>query len=230
MSDNPSPSEDQPAGNPLGEVGAEADVDALLKDAADLAADLGGEVGTDPADGTPDSSEESPGSGKQAPGTTIDAQLEEIEALLDTAGGDVGQDEAQPSAPSEPPPVALAEADAPVTPEDVPESAVLDTSFSDDALPSFDEPGAGPGPREELPAKTAALGEQGDPPAPGEPATPILGAPGFVFRAVHKALDLLDWTDRPFGPIGYRTRRVIGWVALGTLFAAVCVLVVSRIG
>lgn len=230
MSDNPSSSEDQPTGNPLDEIRPEADVDALLKDAVDLAADLGGEVGADPAGDTPDSHEESPDSGEQARRTTIDAQLEEIEALLDTASSDVGQDEAEPSAPGEPPSAGAAEADAPVAREDVPEPEVLDTSFSEDALPSFDEPGAGTSPRDELPAETAALGERGDPPAPGGPATAVLTAPGFLLRAAHKALDLLDWADRPSGPIGHRARRVIGWVALGTLFAAVCILVVSKIG
>ena len=41
---------------------------------------------------------------------------------------------------------------------------------------------------------------------------------------------ILDLIDRPFARVGYATRILVGWAALVTLFAAVCVLVFNALG
>ena len=47
-------------------------------------------------------------------------------------------------------------------------------------------------------------------------------------RASALLLGGLDLMDRPFTFVGYQIRIVLGWVAVVTLLAAICVLVISR--
>ena len=218
-------SEDQSAGNPLGEPGAEEDVDALLESAAGLAADLGGEIGTEQADHPPEPAETHPDADQQTDGTTIDAQLDEIEALRGSTGESLGEDETEPPAPGQGVP------DLDVTGTVASGSAVedLDSALSDiapdgAASPSLDEAGETPAvdsPPQESPAEPAG------PDASAAPPSSVRGARLALIMAAHKGLDMLDRIDRPFQRVGYWVRLVIGWAALATLLVAGCVFVIS---
>ena len=222
-------SEDRSAGNPLGEPGAEEDVDALLDSAAGLAADLGGEIGTEQADHPPKPAEAHPDADQQTDGTTIDAQLDEIEALLGSAGESLGEDEAEPPAPGEGSPAQ--DATGTVASESAAEdldSALCDIAPDGAGSPSLDEAGETPAvdsPPQESPAEPAA--EPAGPDASAARLSSVGGARLVLIMAAHKGLDMLDWIDRPFQRVGYGARLVIGWAALATLLVAGCVFVIS---
>lgn len=244
----------QPVGDSSGEVPPEGSIDDLLAGAADLAAGLGEEVGMDSSTGAPSSAAASPLAQDTPDRATIDAQLDEIESLLDAAGQDLGadapesdattlsgppisaqQEEAShpvPSATQAPSPSAPAPAGAGMltaqelaefegTPEGFPGGDVLqslDDSFDDAdrrAQEPFEEFAAG--------APTALTDDDRDWSGPAN------RAPGVLYRTLDRAVDLLELFDHPFVWVGYGARRVVGWAALATIFAAGCIFVASHI-
>ncbi|MCP4590788.1 MAG: hypothetical protein GY842_08585 [bacterium] len=77
--------------------------------------------------------------------------------------------------------------------------------------PSFDEPASVEGMPVEEPPESA----------------PAVAPSGRLAAVSNASCTILEMVDRPFGLISMRVRRVLGWVALAVLFAAVCVLVMS---
>ncbi len=245
MSENPS--QDQPAGDPLSQTGSEADIDALLAGAAELAAGLDAEVGGEPgpAAAIPDDTAASPGldqPGDQAKSDpTVDAQLDEIDSLLDRACEELGPDKANaPTGEETPDAGGATESQTPQPDGDtqLDQDAVahqtqaqvsgLPEEFGDlsdvgdlpnlDDLPDLDP--AAPGAGEKPPPK----------PTRPEVAAPADGQSSRLWALLHRAIDLLDVLDRPLARIGYEVRVVLGWVALATLFAAFCICVFSILG
>ncbi|MHC4093794.1 MAG: hypothetical protein ACYSVY_26565, partial [Planctomycetota bacterium] len=165
MSDNDS--EDQPAGSPFGEHGAEAEVDALLENTAALAAELGGEVGAGQTEDQPDPVAESPPSADGEQGTALDAQLDEIEALLGTADDGPGEGEGEPIALDEPAPpdAAAGQATSPLPVGDTQEPSTPGAEGSQDQRPLADEHAEAPlqaGPPSQLAAETSSPEAQHD--------------------------------------------------------------------
>jgi hypothetical protein len=233
MSDNAS--EDQPAGSPFGEHGAEAEVDALLENTAALAAELGGEVGASQTEDQPDPVAESPPPADGEQGTALDAQLEEIEALLGTGDDGPGEGEGEPTAVDEPAPAdaAAGQATSPLPVGDTQEPSPPGTEGPQDKLPVAAEPAEAPpeaGQPSQRAAETSRPEEQHDQSTVGVISGPMRRVQSLLAFAAHRGLDLLDWIDRPLSPIGERARRIVGWVALATLFAAGYILFFSRFG
>jgi len=222
----------------------EADLDAVLAEASEAAAELGRELGADesrPPTATEHRAEE-------AEATSVDAQLDEIEALLGETGERLGADEPaeaedpDPGQPDERAEAASPAADEPpadLDPGERPEAdpaAATDTDpgggydVTDDDLdmfegsvPEFDD-GDTPPPRHEDHAPAE------DRPADSEtlpPATTAARA-GLLLRAGDRLADLLELMDRPFGWVGEDARRIIGFVALATMTVAVGWLTVSQ--
>ncbi|MCH7814385.1 MAG: hypothetical protein IID40_10245 [Planctomycetes bacterium] len=138
MSDSPSP--DSVPGDP---IDGQQDLDALLEDISESAADLSNELGA----GEPATSNRQAGptvaAERQTPGS-IEAQLDEIESLLESAGDDLG-----------------------VVPSDAGESVKGITQPVESPEPV--EVPASPGPEQAAPAhEPSAASPVGD--APGEPS------------------------------------------------------------
>jgi hypothetical protein len=245
MSENPS--QDQPAGDPLSQTGSEADIDALLAGAAELAAGLDAEVGGEPgpAAAIPDDTAASPGlvqPGDQAQSDpTVDAQLDEIDSLLDRACEELGPDKANAPTGEETPDAGgatesqtpqpdgetqhdqdaaahQARTDASGLPEEFADLSDVGDLPNLDDLPDLDP--SAPGAGEKSPPK----------PARTEAVAPADGQSSRLWALLHRAIDLLDLLDRPLARIGYEVRVVLGWAALATLFAALCICVFSILG
>ena len=251
MSDNPS--NDPPTNNPLGNAGADAEIDALLKGAAELAAGLEEEIGADsdppsqtgahgsqsvesqptepaPAGSKPAESEsvasqpnglESAGPQQDAQAApAIDAQLDQIDSLLNRACEELGPNDA----PRSPATAAdeSARADATESHADLPDQFAELSDVGDlpdlDDLPDFDPPTPG--------TKTPPAAKPKRDRAAGAAEHPS----GRWWSVVHRAVDLLDLLDKPLGWISYETRVVIGWAAVAILFAAACITAVSIVG
>lgn len=148
------PPQGQPVGDSSGDVPAEGSIDDLLADAADLAASLGDEVGADPPAGLESSTAPDPLSQDDLDQDTIDAQLEEIEKLLDSAGEDLGagpptegatvprqppaatQEKTRSSSPLPPPTEDNEGSSAPTTPAENDERPSPQPAQSDERRPS----------------------------------------------------------------------------------------------
>lgn len=203
MSDS-APNHD-PSTNPAGDTAADAELDRLLADAAGLAADLGREFGTDPpAEPTGDAS-----------AGDVDASLERVDQLLAETAEDLGN-QTDPQLPAnEPPP---GEAATPTQDQADPASTPAEPIPAPDYL-ADDSP---PEPQEEQP-------ESETPPTPKPKPSRIKPiAIRTARRSAAFLIGCLDVIDRPFTAIGYQVRIIVGWVAVVTLLAAICVMVISR--
>jgi len=265
MSSEPSPN--RKAGGPLGTAD---DLDALLSNAADLVRELGQELG---ADATPGA--HGPGSDEGADDiAAVEAQLDDIEAMLDATGHDLGggasggstssavgsrgvdratappsglehQTENQsradtpaaapadvtPPSPAEgtlPPSSAVDSAGGRATPAQNASSAELPGAVASGSAAAEDPSGSPPLFSTDLCAPSPAA--QGSAAAAASPAADVRPWLHLALPAAAKGLDVLDWLDRPFAWVGYRARRIVGYVALVLLLAAALIVVFSHMG
>ena len=235
------PSNEPPTDDPLGATAGEEDLDTVLANAADLAAELSEEVGA-----ATDQGKKPPAGGAAIPpdagddNVSIDQQLDDIEKLLDRAADaqkehedqddsesddgstlpasdEISYESEDPSASStdEPPPAGLSGI----------ELSEEDLDALDIAVPDLGEPGDLSLDMEAPPSAN------GDTPEADGPAGGQRGASRAVWRVAvrvgDKLADVLDLVDRLFGWVTYDLRRLIGYAALVTLLAAGCVLVYS---
>lgn len=212
--------------NPTGGSDASIDVDALLKDVADLTADVRREVGADIFTTVP--TEDSP--------ADVESQLDRLDQLVEETANDLGHvtdpemptDEAPSPDPTTPPP------------NDAPPDTV-DDEPADDQAPPTDPQADAESPAADPPSSADYLADESEakdepkqlqtetPPAPSPKFRRIKSlASGMTRRASVLLLGGLDSMDRPFTFVGYQIRIVLGWVAVVTLLAAICVLVISR--
>jgi hypothetical protein len=167
--------------------------------------------------------------------------LDEIEGLLDKTGqelGDEDQAEQVETREADPPAANAGAADSAPVVDQTPSSqaddadpivpAQEDRQTADDSLPDLEDADPPAGPADPPPGL--------DPTEPSavshnevEPSPPATSGGGTAVRLTSTLADLLDLMDRPFGRVGYGPRRWIGYAALATLFAALCVLIFSRL-
>jgi len=263
MANEPSPN--HKAGEPLGTAD---DLDALLSNAADLARELGQELG---ADATPGG--HGPGADEGADDiAAVEAQLDDIEAMLDATGHDLGggtpgsstssavgnsgvrwattppshpehqtEDQSRagpltaapaggtPPSPAEdalPPLSAADSARGRATPAQDASSAELPGAVASGTAAAEDPTGSPPLFSTDLCAPSSAI--PGSAAAAASPAADVRPWLHLALPAAAKGLDVLDWLDRPFAWVGYRARRIAGYVALALLFAAALILVFSH--
>ncbi len=243
MSDNPSP--DNPPSDPLADAAASGDVDALLAAAIKLTSELSENLGAGPLpEYVPppktDAQEKDPND------EGVESQLDEIDSLLNEACRELGSDDDPPED---------AEAASPNTADATLAAAGEGVAPAGDtrAAPKAKAPGH---PLMDDPGSLEELGCLDDIPDFGEEPDTVTQTPSasdesnlgadqlvaasldggtitaaakhqWLWSACNKSVGLLDILDKPFGRIGYANRILIGWVAIVTLFASACVLVIS---
>ncbi len=247
MPDNPS--QGQPVGGSSEDQPTQDSLDDLLAGAAELAANLGEEIGTDGATGSATQAIEATISDdpQQA---SIDSQLDQIESLLDSTATDLGVEQAtdgadplaEQTAP-EPDQAAAAATPAGDDPPDTERPKGANSLMTPEELAELEGGANEPTGDEDLSViddsdllaePSPDDGAGGESPAPPTAADqpdndgPPVRTSATLIAIVDRVGDVLDRFDRPFTWVGYTARRLIGWAALAILLAAVCVFVVSN--
>jgi hypothetical protein len=225
-----------------------ADVDSLLNEASQLAADLGGQLGTGRSSTGSSRPNQPGGPDNISSGSALEAQLDELDNLL-------GQTEAEIGTVSQPEEGTTAEdgttAEAEPLPAPEPDAEAPDPAPAerDRASEGREESAREPSRPEDSPPGAAAPSGQGEPsersgdagdtstdgtsarsdPAGAASAEPTAGPHGLVQRAQEALCTTLDLIDRPFARVSYRVRQVLGLCAIATFLVAVATIIISRI-
>ncbi|MFQ5492531.1 MAG: hypothetical protein ACE5GE_17620 [Phycisphaerae bacterium] len=219
------PANNDPSADSIGGPDLQTDVDSLLAETSALAADLGHDLGADSPMATPQGA---------APAET-DANLEQVEQLLDQTVEELGSQDNQAATSGDPP-----QPESPPAAEDDDEVARVFASLEEEPTASQTEESAqesdgaqadsGPDYLADESAATAQVEptQPADPPIPKPNRQPLKALAGKIMGPLASALlGLLDWMDRPFTAIGYQTRIILGYVAVVTLVAACCVMLLA---